>query len=230
MHLLLHLAVAQRRLAVPFLVARAAAAAALAVSRVLLIVSVGICRAHQTHTQVSESPRRSSPVRCARASRGGGVGDPARRQKSSVPSRRSFSRFGPPSRSAAAADPFTICFGDRPPSASAPGASSTLLSGPGEADEGSGRFCAGIPAARSVRRVALVPGDARAEAEEDAEGEVGWWVEGRKRASESREAESERKRKARQGNATRANARREGGRGRKRQHQRPCPCPARCVV
>ena len=62
-------------------------------------------------------------------------------------------------------------FGDRrsplpQPSASAPGASSTWASGSGEADDGSGRFCVGIPAAGLARRAAFLPGG-NEEEEED---------------------------------------------------------------
>jgi len=88
------------------------------------------------------------------------VGRPRVVESPVVPWRRSLACRGPPSRSS---PPFSVSFGDRrspkpQPSTSAPGASSTWASGPGEADDGSGCFYAGIPAAGSARRAAFLPG------------------------------------------------------------------------
>ena len=75
---------------------------------------------------------------------------------------RTVKRIGSLSRYSLSSIP-SDSFGDRrspppQPSASTPGASSTWVSGPGEADDGSGRFCVGIPAAGSARRAAFLPG------------------------------------------------------------------------
>lgn len=108
------------------------------------------------------------------------VGGPRVVESPVVPWRWSLACSGPPSRSST---PFSVTFGDRwsappQPSASAPGASSTSASEPGEADDGSGRFCAGIPAASSARRAAFLPSGNEEEPMREGRSGGAWWVEG----------------------------------------------------